>query len=106
MVCQYVGHMGDALGHLGTGDGKVLSSGLGLKNDGWAMQPLVLASQRASWGHRTIRRRLSRLTASRVSTATSRPRVFFSRRRSFATPWSSTLDANSAPHELQSEPTR
>ena len=43
----------------------VLSSGLGLKNGGWAMTPLVLASQRASWGHRTIRRRLSRLSIAR-----------------------------------------
>ena len=65
MVCQYVGHMGDLLGHLGTGDGKVLPSGLGLKNGGWAMTPLVLASQRASRGHRTIRRRLSRLSIAR-----------------------------------------
>ena len=65
--------MRDALGHLGTGDGKVLPSGLGLKNGGWAMTPLVLASQRASRGHPTIRRRLSRLSIacehSKVSTA-------------------------------------
>ena len=51
----------------------MLSSGLGLKNVGWAMTPLVLASQRASWGHPTIRRRLSRLGFARehrkVSTA-------------------------------------
>ena len=51
----------------------MLSSGLGLKNGGWAIKPLVLASQRASRGHRTIRRRLSRLGIARehskVSTA-------------------------------------
>ena len=43
----------------------MLSSGLGLKNGGWATKPLVLASQRASWGHRTIRRRLSSLSIAR-----------------------------------------
>ena len=31
---SYVAHMGDVFAHLGKDDGKVLSSGLGLKNGG------------------------------------------------------------------------
>ena len=33
-ACQFIAHMGDVFAHLGKDDGKVLSSGLGLKSAG------------------------------------------------------------------------